>query len=171
RGLLMSTFELPELPNAYDALEPSIDKETMNIHHTKHHNTYVTKLNGAVDGHVDLKSKSVEDLISDLDSVPADIRTAVRNNGGGHANHSFFWKTLSPNGGGEPSGELADKINAKFGSFDTFKEEFTTAATGRFGSGCVWLVLDYCNVDIMTTPKQHQPVKEEKLPLLDLDVR
>ena len=166
----MSTFELPDLPYAYDALEPSIDKDTMNIHHTKHHNTYVTKLNGAVDGHADLKSKSVEELISDLDSVPEDIRTAVRNNGGGHANHSFFWKILSPNGGGEPKGEIADKINAKYGSFDKFKEEFTAAATGRFGSGWAWLVLDNGEIDITSTPNQDSPVMEGKKPLLGLDV-
>lgn len=119
----MAKFELPELPYAYDALEPTIDKETMNIHHTKHHNTYVTNLNAAVEGISELEGKSVEELISNLDAVPEAKRTAVRNNGGGHANHSLFWKVLSPNGGGEPTGELAEKINAKFGSFDKFKEE------------------------------------------------
>lgn len=166
----MSKYELPDLPYAYDALEPTIDKETMNIHHTKHHNTYVTKLNDAVEGHADLASKSVEDLISDLDAVPEDIRTAVRNNGGGHANHSLFWKTLSPNGGGEPTGELADKINAKFGSLDAFKEKFEAAAAGRFGSGWAWLVLDNGNVDIISTPNQDSPLMEGKTPLLGLDV-
>src|SRR5699024_5787691 len=170
RGLLMSTFELPELPYAYDALDPPLDKETMNVDHTEHHNTYLRKLTGAVDGHADFKSRAVEDLIGDLDSVPADIRTAVRNNGGGHANHSFFWKTLSPNGGGEPSGELADKINAKFGSFDKFKEEFTTAATGRFGSGWAWLVLDNGESDIMSTPNQDSPTMEGKKALLGVEV-
>lgn len=128
----MAKFELPELPYAYDALEPSIDKETMNIHHTKHHNTYVTKLNDALEGHEDLQNKSVDELVRDLNEVPESIRTAVRNNGGGHANHSFFWKTLSPNGGGEPTGELADKINSKFGSFDKFKEDFAAAAAETF---------------------------------------
>ena len=166
----MSKFELPELPYAYDALEPTIDKETMNIHHTKHHNTYVTKLNAAVEGHADLESKSVEELISDLDKVPEDIRTAVRNNGGGHANHSFFWKTLSPNGGGEPKGELADKINAKYGSFDKFKEEFAASAAGRFGSGWAWLVLDNGEIDIISTPNQDNPYMEGKKPILGLDV-
>jgi len=166
----MSKFELPELPYAYDALEPTIDKETMNIHHTKHHNTYVTNLNGALDGHADLQNKSIEDLISDLDAVHEDIRTAVRNNGGGHANHSLFWKTLSPNGGGEPSGELADKINAKFGSFDAFKEEFQKAAATRFGSGWAWLVLNNGEVEIMSTPNQDSPLMEGKTPLLGLDV-
>lgn len=115
-------FELPQLPYAYDALEPHIDKETMNIHHTKHHNTYVTNLNNALEGNEELLSKTVEEVISNLDAVPEAVRTAVRNNGGGHANHSLFWQILSPNGGGEPTGELADAINSKFGSFEGFKK-------------------------------------------------
>ncbi|MCT1904416.1 superoxide dismutase SodA [Oceanobacillus sojae] len=166
----MTKFELPELPYAYDALEPTIDKETMNIHHTKHHNTYVTKLNDALEGHEDLQNKSVEELVTDLNSVPESIRTAVRNNGGGHANHSFFWKTLSPNGGGEPAGELADKINSKFGSLDKFKEEFAAAAAGRFGSGWAWLVLNNGQLEITSTPNQDSPLTEGKTPLLGLDV-
>ncbi|WP_405101174.1 superoxide dismutase [Oceanobacillus sp. FSL H7-0719] len=166
----MAKFELPELPYAYDALEKSFDKETMNIHHTKHHNTYVTKLNDAVEGHADLEAKSVEELISNLDAVPENIRTAVRNNGGGHANHSLFWKVLSPNGGGEPTGELADKINEKFGSFDKFKEEFAAAATGRFGSGWAWLVLNNGELEITSTPNQDSPLMEGKQPLVGLDV-
>ncbi|MCT1903904.1 superoxide dismutase SodA [Oceanobacillus sojae] len=166
----MAKFELPELPYAYDALEPTIDKETMNIHHTKHHNTYVTKLNDALEGHEDLQNKSVEELVADLNSVPESIRTAVRNNGGGHANHSFFWKTLSPNGGGEPAGELADKINSKFGSLDKFKEEFAAAAAGRFGSGWAWLVLNNGELEITSTPNQDSPLTEGKTPLLGLDV-
>ncbi|WP_077604125.1 superoxide dismutase, partial [Oceanobacillus sojae] len=166
----MTKFELPELPYAYDALEPTIDKETMNIHHTKHHNTYVTKLNDALEGHEDLQNKSVEELVTDLNSVPESIRTAVRNNGGGHANHSFFWKTLSPNGGGEPAGELADKINSKFGSLDKFKEEFAAAAAGRFGSGWAWLVLNNGELEITSTPNQDSPLTEGKTPLLGLDV-
>ena len=166
----MAKFELPELPYAYDALEPTIDKETMNIHHTKHHNTYVNNLNAALEGHADLQSKSLEDLISDLNAVPEDIRTAVRNNGGGHANHSLFWKVLSPNGGGAPSGELADRINEKFGSFEDFKETFQKAAAGRFGSGWAWLVLDNGNIDIISTPNQDSPIMEGKTPLLGLDV-
>ncbi|GGP12714.1 superoxide dismutase SodA [Oceanobacillus neutriphilus] len=166
----MAKFELPELPYAYDALEPTIDKETMNIHHTKHHNTYVTKLNDALEGHEDLQNKSVEELVTDLNSVPESIRTAVRNNGGGHANHSFFWKTLSPNGGGEPAGELADKINSKFGSLDKFKEEFAAAAAGRFGSGWAWLVLNNGELEITSTPNQDSPLTEGKTPLLGLDV-
>ncbi|CDQ39643.1 MULTISPECIES: superoxide dismutase [Virgibacillus] len=166
----MAKFELPELPYAYDALEPTIDKETMNIHHTKHHNTYVTKLNGALEGHADLQNKSLEDLISNLDAVPESSRTAVRNNGGGHANHSLFWKILSPNGGGEPTGELAEKIDTKFGSFDKFKEEFGNAATGRFGSGWAWLVLNNGDLEIMSTPNQDSPLMEGKTPILGLDV-
>ncbi|HEY4602649.1 MAG TPA: superoxide dismutase [Cerasibacillus sp.] len=163
-------FELPKLPYAYDALEPHIDKETMNIHHTKHHNTYVTNLNGALEGHADLQGKSLEELISNLDALPESIRTAVRNNGGGHANHSLFWNLLSPNGGGEPSGELADKINETFGSFDKFKEEFEAAAKGRFGSGWGWLVLNKGNLEIMSTPNQDSPIMEGKTPLLGVDV-
>ncbi|WP_087971688.1 superoxide dismutase [Oceanobacillus rekensis] len=166
----MAKFELPELPYAYDALEPTIDKETMNIHHTKHHNTYVTKLNAALEGQSDLQGKSVEELISNLDAVPESARTAVRNNGGGHANHSLFWKLLSPNGGGEPSGELADKINQKFGSFDKFKEEFGTAATGRFGSGWAWLVVNNGELEVTSTANQDSPLMEGKTPLLGLDV-
>ncbi len=142
----------------------------MNIHHTKHHNTYVTKLNDALEGHEDLQNKSVEELVTDLNSVPESIRTAVRNNGGGHANHSFFWKTLSPNGGGEPAGELADKINSKFGSLDKFKEEFAAAAAGRFGSGWAWLVLNNGELEITSTPNQDSPLTEGKTPLLGLDV-
>jgi len=162
-------FELPQLPYAYDALEPHIDKETMNIHHTKHHNTYVTNLNNAVAG-TEYESKTVEELISNLDALPENIRTAVRNNGGGHANHSLFWKTLSPNGGGEPTGELLEAINAKFGSFAAFKEEFTKAATGRFGSGWAWLVLNNGELEVTSTPNQDSPLMEGKTPLLGLDV-
>lgn len=166
----MAKFELPELPYAYDALEKSFDKETMNIHHTKHHNTYVTNLNKALEGHPELQEKSLEELISDLDAVPESIRTAVRNNGGGHANHSLFWEILSPNGGGEPTGELADKINEKFGGFEKFKEEFTTAATGRFGSGWAWLVVNNGELEVTSTPNQDSPLMEGKTPILGLDV-
>lgn len=166
----MSKFTLPELPYDYDALEPTIDKETMNIHHTKHHNTYVTNLNAALEGHSYLQDKSLEELISDLDSIPEEIRTAVRNNGGGHANHSLFWKIMSPNGGGEPTGELADKINETFGSFDQFKEQFEQAAAGRFGSGWAWLVLDNGELKITSTPNQDSPIMEGQVPLLGLDV-
>ncbi|GEN84379.1 superoxide dismutase [Mn] [Sporosarcina luteola] len=163
-------YKLPELPYAYDALEPHIDKETMNIHHTKHHNTYVTNVNNALEGHDDLASKSVEELISNLDAVPENIRTAVRNNGGGHANHTFFWNTLSPNGGGNPTGALAEAIDKKFGSFDAFKEEFAKAAATRFGSGWAWLVSNNGELEIMSTPNQDSPLMEGKTPILGLDV-
>ncbi|MFN2745317.1 MULTISPECIES: superoxide dismutase SodA [Bacillus] len=163
-------YKLPELPYAYDALEPHIDKETMNIHHTKHHNTYVTKLNEAVAGKQDLESKSVEELVANLDAVPESIRTAVRNNGGGHANHSLFWTLLSPNGGGVPSGELAEAIDKKFGSFDQFKEDFAAAAAGRFGSGWAWLVVNNGELEITSTPNQDSPLSEGKTPVLGLDV-
>lgn len=163
-------FELPQLPYAYDALEPHIDKETMNIHHTKHHNTYVTNLNAALQGNDELLSKSVEEVISNLDAVPESARTAVRNNGGGHANHSLFWKLLSPNGGGEPTGQLADAINQKFGSLDKFKEAFAAAGAGRFGSGWAWLVLNNGELEVTSTPNQDNPLMEGKTPLLGLDV-
>ncbi|WP_110111349.1 superoxide dismutase SodA [Bacillus sp. CGMCC 1.16541] len=163
-------YELPQLPYAYDALEPHIDKETMNIHHTKHHNTYVTNLNAAVEGKADLASKSVEELIADLDALPEDIRTAVRNNGGGHANHSLFWTILCPNGGGEPTGELADAINSKFGSYDNFKAEFAKAATTRFGSGWAWLIVNNGELEITSTANQDSPLMEGKTPVLGLDV-
>lgn len=163
-------FELPQLPYAYDALEPHIDKETMNIHHTKHHNTYVTNLNNALQGNEELLNKSVEEVISNLDAVPESARTAVRNNGGGHANHSLFWKLLSPNGGGEPTGELAEAINQKFGSYDKFKEAFAAAGAGRFGSGWAWLVLNNGELEVTSTPNQDNPLMEGKTPLLGLDV-
>lgn len=163
-------YELPQLPYAYDALEPHIDKETMNIHHTKHHNTYITNVNNAIAGKADLESKSVEELISNLDAVPEDIRTAVRNNGGGHANHSLFWTILSPNGGGAPAGELADAINSKFGSFEAFKDEFAKAATTRFGSGWAWLVVNNGELEVTSTPNQDSPLMEGKTPILGLDV-
>ncbi len=166
----MAKYELPALPYAANALEPHIDEETMNIHHGKHHNTYVTNLNNALEGHDDLASKSVEDLIADLDAVPENIRTAVRNNGGGHANHTLFWQVMSPNGGGNPSGELADAINNKFGSLDKFKEQFQAAGAGRFGSGWAWLVSNNGELEITSTPNQDSPIMEGKTPLLGLDV-
>lgn len=163
-------FELPQLPYAYDALEPNIDKETMNIHHTKHHNTYVTNLNNALQGNEELLSKTVEEVVSNLDAVPESVRTAVRNNGGGHANHSLFWTILSPNGGGAPSGELADAISQKFGSFESFKDEFAKAATTRFGSGWAWLVVNNGQLEVTSTPNQDSPLMEGKTPILGLDV-
>jgi superoxide dismutase, Fe-Mn family len=163
-------FELPQLPYAYDALEPNIDKETMNIHHTKHHNTYVTNLNNALEGNEELLSKSVEEVISNLDAVPEAVRGAVRNNGGGHANHSLFWQVISPNGGGEPTGDLAAAITSKFGSFDSFKEEFAKAATTRFGSGWAWLAVNNGELEVTSTPNQDSPLMEGKTPILGLDV-
>ncbi|PQD96498.1 superoxide dismutase [Pradoshia eiseniae] len=163
-------FSLPQLPYEYDALEPHIDKETMNIHHTKHHNTYVTNLNAALEGQEDLAGKSLEELLANIESVPENIRTAVRNNGGGHANHSLFWELLSPNGGGEPTGELAEAIAAKFGSFESFKEEFAKAATTRFGSGWAWLTVKDGELELSSTANQDSPLMEGKTPILGLDV-
>ena len=163
-------YKLPELPYAEDALVPHIDKETMNIHHSKHHNAYVTNLNIALEGNEELLNKSIEDLIANLDAVPEDKRTAVRNNGGGHANHSLFWERLSPNGGGNPSGALAEAIDNKFGSFDAFKEQFAKAGATRFGSGWAWLVLNNGELEVMSTANQDSPIMEGKTPLLGLDV-
>ncbi|MEQ2527434.1 superoxide dismutase [Bacillaceae bacterium CLA-AA-H227] len=166
----MSKYELPALPYANNALEPHIDETTMMIHHDRHHATYVNNLNAALEGHDDLASKSIEELIANLDAVPEIIRTAVRNNGGGHANHSLFWTLLSPAGGGNPTGEVAEAINAAFGSFDAFKAEFAKAAAGRFGSGWAWLVVDNGQLAITSTPNQDSPVMEGKTPILGLDV-
>jgi len=144
---------------------------TMEIHHGRHHQTYVNNLNAALEGHPELQSKSVEELISNLDAVPESIRTAVRNNGGGHANHKLFWEVMAPNAGGEPKGEIAEAINAAFGSFEKFKEEFTKAALGRFGSGWAWLILDKSgNLAVTSTPNQDSPLMEGNTPLLGLDV-
>ncbi|MCY7576280.1 superoxide dismutase [Bacillus pumilus] len=163
-------FKLPELPYAYDALEPHIDKETMTIHHTKHHNTYVTNLNKAIEGVSALEEQSIEELVANLNSVPENIRTAVRNNGGGHANHSLFWTLLSPNGGGAPTGELADAIEKELGGFEKFKSDFAAAAAGRFGSGWAWLVVNNGKLEITSTPNQDSPLTEGKTPILGLDV-
>ncbi|WP_078379691.1 superoxide dismutase [Sutcliffiella halmapala] len=163
-------FELPQLTYAYDALEPHIDKETMNIHHTKHHNTYVTGVNAALEGQAELQGKSVEELVSNLDAVPENIRTAVRNHGGGHANHSLFWNILTPGGSNSPTGELADAITSKFGSVENFKEEFAKAATTRFGSGWAWLVVNNGELEVTSTPNQDSPLMEGKTPVLGLDV-
>jgi Fe-Mn family superoxide dismutase len=162
--------ELPPLPYAYNALEPHIDEQTMQIHHDRHHATYVNNLNAALEGHADLQNKPLEELLASLDSVPEKIRTAVRNNGGGHANHTLFWEIMSPNGGGQPTGALADAINSTFGSFENFKAEFTKAATGRFGSGWAWLVVDNGKLAITSTPNQDNPIMEGKTPILGLDV-
>ncbi|CUK32308.1 TPA: superoxide dismutase [Listeria monocytogenes] len=164
------TYELPKLPYTYDALEPYFDKETMEIHYTKHHNTYVTKLNEAVAGHPELASKSVEELVANLDSVPEDIRGAVRNHGGGHANHTLFWSILSPNGGGAPTGNLKAAIESEFGTFDEFKEKFNAAAAARFGSGWAWLVVNDGKLEIVSTANQDSPLSDGKTPVLGLDV-
>ena len=164
-------YELPSLPYAYDALEPHIDAKTMEIHHSKHHQGYVTKVNAALEGHPELASKSIEDLMSDLSSVPEDIRGAVRNNGGGHANHSLFWTIMSPNGGGTPSGEVADAINKAFGSFDEFKTKFADAAATRFGSGWAWLcVKSGGEVHVESTPNQDTPLSDSHTPIMGIDV-
>ena len=151
-------YELPKLPYPNDALEPHIDAKTMEIHHDKHHQAYITNLNKALEGKADLAAKSIEDLISNLNAVPEDIRTAVRNNGGGHANHSFFWQIMGPNGGGEPTGKLADDIKSTFGSFDAFKEKFEAAGIGRFGSGWAWLVWNNGKLEIVSTANQDNPL-------------
>lgn len=164
------TYTLPDLPYAYDALEPYIDVETMHLHHDKHHNTYVTNLNAAIEKYPELGEKTVEELISDMSAIPEDIRTAVRNNGGGHANHSFFWEILAPNAGGAPTGAIKEAIDTTFGSFDKLKEEFKTAATGRFGSGWAWLVLNDGKLEITSTPNQDSPLMDGQTPVLGLDV-
>jgi superoxide dismutase, Fe-Mn family len=170
-------YELPKLPYAYDALEPHIDARTMEIHHTKHHQAYITNLNNAIKGKADLEKKSVEDLIRDLNSVPEDIRTAVRNNGGGHANHSFFWKIMGPNAGGEPKGKLADDIKSTFGGFDQFKEKLADAGVKRFGSGWAWLIKNNSGkLEIISTANQDSPLMgkaiagAEGTPILGVDV-
>ena len=163
-------FKLPPLPYAFDALEPHIDARTMEIHHDKHHQTYVSNLNKAVAGHADLAGKTVEELIRDLKSVPESIRKAVQNSGGGHANHSFFWQCLKKNDGGKPAGELGKAIEKKWGSFDGFKAEFTKAATTQFGSGWAWLSLDGKELAIEQTPNQDSPLSRGRTPLLTIDV-
>jgi Fe-Mn family superoxide dismutase len=164
-------FELPALPYAKDALEPNIDAQTMEIHHDKHHAAYVNNLNKALEGHPELQSKSLTELLQSLDSVPENIRTAVRNNGGGHSNHTFFWTIMSPGGANAPTGELADAINAAFGSFDNFKSQFAAAAAGRFGSGWAWLIAaPDGSLSITSTPNQDTPVMEGKKPILGIDV-
>jgi len=163
-------FTLPPLPYAFDALEPYIDKATMEIHHGKHHATYVTNLNKALESAPELQSKSIEDLLKDFASVPEAIKTAVRNNGGGHANHSLFW-TLLAKDQGAPTGDIASVINSNFGTYDSFKEKFTAAATGRFGSGWAWLVKDSAGkFEITSTANQDSPYMEGKKPILGLDV-
>lgn len=163
-------FTLPALPYAYDALTPYIDEETMHLHHEKHHNAYLTNVNAALEKHPELADKTIEELLADLNSIPEDIRTAVRNNGGGHANHSLFWTVLAPNAGGEPTGAVKDGIEEAFGSFDSMKEKFSAAAAGRFGSGWAWLVVSDGKLEITSTPNQDSPISEGKTPILGLDV-
>ena len=163
-------FTLPNLPYAYDALEPHIDAKTMEIHHSKHHQAYVNNLNAAIEKAPELANKSLDDLMRDINSVPESVRTAVRNNGGGHWNHSLFWQIMGPNKGGEPTGKLADGIKSAFGDFAKFKEQFAAAGTGRFGSGWAWLVNDGGKLSITSTPNQDNPLMEGKNAILGLDV-
>ena len=162
--------ELPNLPYDFNALAPHIDEQTMRIHHGKHHAAYVAKLNGALEAHPDLQGKSVEELIADLDALPEGIRTAVRNNGGGHANHTLFWQIMAPGAGGAPTGQIADAINGAFGSFDGLKEQFAAAAMGRFGSGWAWVVADGGSLSIESSPNQDSPRMSGKNAVLGLDV-
>jgi len=162
--------QLPPLPYEFAALEPHIDAQTMQIHHDKHHNAYVTNLNAALEKYPELQSKSIEDLLREINKVPEDIRTAVRNNGGGHMNHTMFWQIMGPKGGGAPTGALGDAIKSAFGSFDSFKEQFTKAGVTRFGSGWAWLIDTGGKLSIESTANQDQPIMEGKKAILGLDV-
>jgi Fe-Mn family superoxide dismutase len=164
------TYQLPDLPYDYSALEPHIDARTMEIHHTKHHKTYVDKLNAAIEGHSDLEYDNVDDLLKNFDKVPEDIKGAVRNHGGGHSNHSLFWTIMGPDGGGEPSGNVASAIDESFGSFKEFRDKFNAAATNHFGSGWAWLVSDGGKLDVISLPNQDSPLITGKTPILGLDV-
>jgi superoxide dismutase, Fe-Mn family len=166
----MAKFELPPLPYAYDALEPHIDAQTMEIHHTKHHQTYVDKLNAALEGSDFSAPDSVDDLMRDFEKVPDDIKTPVRNHGGGHSNHSLWWTILSKDGGGDATGDVATAISEAFGDFNAFKEKFNTTATNHFGSGWAWLVVDGDKLDIINRPNQDSPLMEGKTPIFGLDV-
>ncbi|HZK78067.1 MAG TPA: superoxide dismutase [Gemmatimonadaceae bacterium] len=163
-------FTLPELPYGFDALEPHIDTQTMQIHHGKHHQAYVNNLNAAIEKAPELANKSLDELMRGINTVPEAVRTAVRNNGGGHWNHSFFWKLMGPNAGGQPSGEVGRAIDDAFGSFDKFKEQFSAAGVGRFGSGWAWLLNDGGKLSITSTPNQDNPLMEGKSAILGLDV-
>ena len=162
-------YEVPPLPYDYAALEPHIDEQTMKLHHDKHHQAYVDKANGALEG-TDWADKPIEEVIADLDSLPDDKKGVVRNNGGGHLNHSLFWESMSPDGGGEPSGDLASAIDDAFGSFDAFKEQFEAAGVGQFGSGWAWLVVDGGSLKITSTPNQDSPISSGATPLVGNDV-
>ncbi|HWF83341.1 MAG TPA: superoxide dismutase [Vicinamibacterales bacterium] len=163
-------YTLPPLPYASDALEPHIDKQTMEIHHGKHHGAYVNNLNAAIEKHPELQSKSIEDLLKGINTVPEDIRTVVRNNGGGHANHSMFWQIMAPNAGGQPTGAIADALKSSFGSFETFKEQLAKAAVGRFGSGWAWVINQGGKLAIESTPNQDSPLMDGKKPVFGIDV-
>ena len=162
--------QLPPLPYDFAALEPHIDAQTMQIHHGKHHAAYVNNLNAAVEKHADLQGKSAEDLIRNLSAVPEDVRTAVRNNGGGHVNHTMFWEIMGPNAGGAPSGEIGSAIESTFGSFDAFKEQMNKGGVGRFGSGWVWLVESGGTLSVESTANQDNPMMEGKRPIMGIDV-
>jgi superoxide dismutase, Fe-Mn family len=163
-------YSLPDLPYDYSALEPHIDARTMEIHHTKHHQTYVDKLNAAIEGRSDLQYDNVDDLLKNFDSVPEDVKTPVRNHGGGHSNHSLFWTIMAPDAGGEPTGDVAAAIDEAFGSFKEFQEKFNATATNHFGSGWAWLVLDGGKLDVINLPNQDSPLMTGKTPVLGLDV-
>ena len=163
-------YSLPDLPYDYSALEPHIDAKTMEIHHTKHHQTYVDKLNAAIEGKDNLQYDNVDDLLKNFDAVPEDVKGPVRNHGGGHSNHTLFWSIMGPDGGGDPSGEVASGIDDAFGSFKEFREKFNTAATNHFGSGWAWLVLDGGKLDVISLPNQDSPLVQGKVPILGLDV-
>lgn len=163
-------FELPPLPYDYAALEPFIDEATMKLHHDKHHQTYVTNLNGAVEKHAELGQKTPEELLKDLNSIPEDVRAVVRNNGGGHVNHTMFWQIMKPKGGGEPDGKIATQITADFGDFDNFKKLFNETTAKQFGSGWGWLVWKEGKLAIVTTPNQDSPISQGLLPILGNDV-
>jgi Fe-Mn family superoxide dismutase len=163
-------YELPKLPYAYNALEPHIDARTMEIHHSKHHQAYITNVNKALEGHPDLAAKPIDELMKGLASVPEAIRTAVRNNGGGHSNHTAFWTMMAPNAGGKPTGAVASAIDSTFGGFEKFQELFNDAATKRFGSGWAWLVADKGKLAVESTANQDTPLSEGKTPILGLDV-
>jgi superoxide dismutase, Fe-Mn family len=162
--------QLPPLPYAFNALEPHIDAQTMQIHHDKHHGGYVNNLNAAIEKHPELATKSAEDLLKNLGAVPEDIRTAIRNNGGGHVNHSMFWQIMGPGKGGAPTGAIADALTGAFGGFDAFKDQFTKAATGRFGSGWAWLVRSGGKLSIESTANQDNPLSDGKHPIMGVDV-
>lgn len=164
-------FELSSLPYNYDALEPYVDAQTMQLHHDMHHQTYVNNLNTAVEKHAELQSKSLEDLVRELNSIPEDVRTAVRNNGGGHVNHTMFWEIMGPNAGGEPTGAVGEAIKDTFGDFETFKQRFNDAGTKQFGSGWVWLVRSPDGkLEVMSTPNQDSPITQGYFPIMGNDV-